>query len=199
TARAMLSFCRHVPPGVRRVALVDTMNDCVGEAVRTARRLFEEHLACLRAGRTAEAERYRLFGVRADTAENLKDRSVPRSADPRLERGVTPILIRLIREELDRQPALLRVEPRWRRAAEGYFRGIRIVATGGFDATRIDFFERHRAPVDIYGIGSSFLRGPACDFTADIVRVKVGGRYRRAAKTGRGPRASSLLRPVSLP
>ena len=199
TAAAMLSFCRHVPPEVRRVALVDTMNDCVGESVRTARRLFEEHLRCLRAGRPGEAERYRLFAVRADTAENLRDRSTPRTSDRRLERGVTPVLIRLIREELDRQPAALRLESRWRRAAEGYFRGIRIVATGGFDPARIGFFERSRAPVDIYGIGSSFLRGPACDFTADVVRVKVGGRYRVAAKTGRGPRANPLLRPVMLP
>lgn len=199
TAGALLSFCRHIPPAVRRVALVDTTNDCVGESVRTARRLFEAHLACLRAGRTGEAERYRLFGVRADTAEDLRDRSVPRSRDVRLERGVTPVLIRMIRQELDRLGAALPVPSRFRGAAEDFFRGIRIVASGGFDPDRIRVFEGRRAPVDIYGIGSYFLRGAACDYTADVVRVKVGGLYRPAAKAGRGPRASRLLRPVRLP
>jgi len=170
----------------------------VGESVRTARRLFDAYLACLRTGRRSEAERYLLFGVRADTAEDLRDRSVPRSGDPRLGRGVTPILVRLIRRALDGAPSSLPLPPRFRRIAERYFRSIRIVATGGFTPDKIRLFERVRAPVDIYGIGSFFLRGPANDFTADVVRVRIGGRFRVVAKVGRAPWPSPLLRPVAL-
>jgi nicotinate phosphoribosyltransferase len=194
----MLAFCRTMPAGVRRVALVDTTNDCVGESVRIARRLFEEHLRHARAGRGAEAERYLLYGVRADTGADLRDRSVPPSSDPRLERGVNPVLIRLIRQALDRVPGDLPLPVRERQRAETYFRAIRIVATGGFDPERIRFFERRGAPVDIYGVGSYLLRGPACDYTADVVRVRVGRRFRVVAKTGRHPRRNALLRRVRL-
>jgi nicotinate phosphoribosyltransferase len=198
TAEAMAAFCRHLPRSVQRVALGDTTNDCVGESVRAARRLFDEHLRHLRAGRADLARRFVLHGVRADTAAGLRDRSVPPSRDPRLERGVTPALVRLIRDALDHVPSTLALGGRWRRVAGDYFRSIRIVATGGFDPEKIRFFEARRAPVDIYGIGSCFLRGPASDFTADVVRVKIGSRYAIVAKTGRGPRRNPRLRPVSL-
>lgn len=197
TAEAMAAFCRHLPPSVQRVALVDTTNDCVGESVRTARRLFDEHLRHLRAGRADLARRFILHGVRADTAAELRDRSVPLFRDPRLERGVTPILMKSIRDALDRIPATLPVSGRWRRVARRYVRSIRLIATGGFDPAKIRFFESRRAPVDVYGIGSYFLRGPANDYTADVVRVRIGTRYAVVAKTGRGPRTNSRLRPVS--
>jgi nicotinate phosphoribosyltransferase len=198
TAEAMVAFCRHAPPSVLRVALVDTTNDCVGESVRTARRLFEEHLKHLRAGRADEAERHVLHAVRADTAQDQRDRSVPLARRPRTDRGVTPVLVRLIREALDATPGLLHLQPRWRRLAERYFRCIRIIATGGFDPKRIRDFENRRAPVDIYGIGSYFLRGPANDYTADVVKVKLGGRFLEVAKVGRGPRQNPRLRPARL-
>ncbi len=198
TAEAVLALCRHAPAGALRVALVDTTNDCVGEAVRTARRLFDEHLSLLRAGRRAEAERYVLHAVRIDTSQELRDRSVPASRDRRLERGVTPVLARLLRRALDEAPAGLGLVGRWRRTAERYFRGVRIVATGGFNRDKIRFFERQRAPVDIYGVGSFLLRGAANDYTADVVRVRVGGRFVVVAKSGRGPRVNPGLRPVRL-
>ncbi|MGH9798546.1 MAG: nicotinate phosphoribosyltransferase, partial [Candidatus Polarisedimenticolia bacterium] len=62
TAEALLALCRHLPEAVRRIALVDTTNDCVGESVRTARRLFDCHLVHLKAGRLALARRYVLHG-----------------------------------------------------------------------------------------------------------------------------------------
>jgi len=198
TAEALLSFCRHAPASVRRVALVDTTNDCVGESVRTARRLFEEHLRLLRAGFAVEAERFVLYAVRADTAPDLRDRSVPPSRDPRLERGVTPILVRMMRQALDQAPSALGLSGRWRRLAERYFRGVRIVATGGFGPEKIRFFEAQHAPVDMYGVGSAFLRGEPNDYTADVVRVRIGGRLITAAKAGRGPRRNPDLRPVKL-
>jgi len=39
--------------------------------------------------------------------------------------------------------------------------------------------------VDFYGIGSYLMNGPATDFTADVVRVKVEGKWRDMAKVGR--------------
>jgi nicotinate phosphoribosyltransferase len=56
------------------------------------------------------------------------------------------------------------------------------VVSGGFDAERIREFERQRVPVDVYGVGSSLIRGEN-DFTADVVivegipRAKVGREY----------------------
>ena len=198
TAEALLAFCRHAPVSVKRVALVDTTNDCVGESVRTARRLFEEHLRLLRAGRADEARRFVLHAVRADTSPDLRDRSVPRLRDPRLARGVTPVLITLMRRALDRAPGELGLAGRWRRIAERYFRGVRIVVTGGFHPGKIRLFETQRAPVDVYGVGSHFLRGEPNDYTADVVRVRIGGRFRIAAKTGRAPRSNPDLRRVRL-
>ena len=50
------------------------------------------------------------------------------------------------------------------------FHHVRIVVSGGFDATRIRAFESAGVPVDSYGVGSSLIRG-ANDFTADVVMV----------------------------
>jgi len=74
--------------------------------------------------------------------------------------------------------------------AKKWCEDIRIVATGGFDIQRIKQFEQLGVPVDIYGIGSSLLEnsresGTNNDYTADIVRVEIGGEWRTIAKTGR--------------
>ncbi len=198
TAEAMLAFCRHAPTSVMRVALVDTTNDCVGESVRTARRLFEEHRRLLRAGRPVEAARFVLHAVRVDTSQELRDRSVPASRDPRLQRGVTPALVRRVRRALDGAARASAPAGPLRRAAERYFRSVRIIASGGFDPGKIRFFERSGAPVDIYGVGSFLLRGDPNDYTADVVRVRAGRRFMTVAKTGRGPRQNADLRPVDL-
>jgi nicotinate phosphoribosyltransferase len=107
-----------------------------------------------------------LWGVRLDTSHTIVDRSLlgrMGSFDPR---GVNPELVRLVREALDES---------------GYGR-VRIVVSGGFHADRIREFERERVPVDVYGVGSSLIRGEN-DFTADVVvvegipRAKVGRMY----------------------
>jgi nicotinate phosphoribosyltransferase len=68
---------------------------------------------------------------------------------------------------------------------------VRIVVSGGFDAEKIEAFERAGAPVDAYGVGSSLLRGHD-DFTADVVRVEG----RPCAKAGRGERPNPRLERV---
>ena len=47
---------------------------------------------------------------------------------------------------------------------------MQIVASGGFNAARIEEFEAAGVPVDAYGVGSSLIRGEN-DYTADVVMV----------------------------
>ena len=118
----------------------------------------------------------KLWGVRLDTSDRLADEALVRvhgrDAAPK---GVAQELVRMVREELD---------------AHG-FRDVRIVASGGFDATRIRAFEDAAVPVDSYGVGSSLIRG-ANDFTADVVVVDG----RPCAKVGRELRPNPRLEPV---
>jgi nicotinate phosphoribosyltransferase len=105
-----------------------------------------------------------LWGVRLDTSDRLADAGLVRRHGEAAPTGVAPELVRLVRAELD---------------ANG-FHAVKIVASGGFDATRIGAFESAGVPVDAYGVGSSLIRG-ANDFTADVVVVDG----RPCAKVGR--------------
>ena len=141
---------------VNVTALVDFQNDVVNTSLGVAHALGA-----------------RLWGVRVDTSERLIDRAVLRELEERSgraegdARGVTPRLVVLLREALDR-------------AGYGH---VRIVASGGFDAVKIARFEEQGVPVDVYGVGSALVHGEGFDHTADIVRLegrelaKVGRRY----------------------
>ena len=118
----------------------------------------------------------RLFGVRLDTSANLVDRSVVPQMGESDPRGVNPGLVWNVRRALD---------------AEG-FDHVRIVVSGGFDATKIRRFKDAGVPVDAYGVGSALIQG-RFNFTGDIVRV--GGR--EVAKVGRHYRANDRLERVS--
>jgi nicotinate phosphoribosyltransferase len=111
----------------------------------------------------AEALGDDLWGVRLDTSDRLADLALQRRHGDAAPKGVAPELVELTREALD----------------DHGFRGVRIVASGGFDAERIRAFEAAGVPVDSYGVGSSLIRG-ANDFTADVVlpRAKAGREYR---------------------
>ncbi len=144
TAASCRAFYKHF--GDKVFALVDFKNDCVKTSLEVARKLGKN-----------------LAGVRLDTAENMKDRSVP----PRGGRGVSADLVRNVRKALDR---------------EGFHR-VKIMVSGGFTADKLREFNRLKVPYDSVGIGSWFYRD-RIDFTADIVLVegkpcaKVGRRYR---------------------
>jgi nicotinate phosphoribosyltransferase len=118
----------------------------------------------------------RLWGVRLDTSELLVDRSVWQEMGEFDPRGVNARLVRKVRSALD---------------SEG-FGEVRIVASGGFTVAKIEAFERGGVPVDVYGVGSSLLRG-SNDFTADIVRVEG----RALAKVGRDERPNPRLEVVT--
>src|SRR5205807_2526256 len=112
----------------------------------------------------AEALGPKLWGVRLDTSELLVDRALHGEMGSFKPTGVNPRLVEKVREALDN---------------EGHH-GVRIVASGGFDAERIREFEAAGVPVDAYGVGSSLIRGQN-DFTADVVLLDG----RPCAKVGR--------------
>jgi nicotinate phosphoribosyltransferase len=112
----------------------------------------------------AEALGERLWGVRLDTSHTIVDKALLDRMGRFDPRGVNPELVRLVRAALDEA---------------GHDR-VRIVVSGGFDVERIRDFERACVPVDVYGVGSSLLRGEN-DFTADGVLVEG----RPCAKVGR--------------
>jgi nicotinate phosphoribosyltransferase len=169
TAEAMLAFDRYTEPGINRIALVDWDNDCI----RTTRRVLER-LIVQKTGLTKINDKRfeelapqvvgngkgKLWGVRLDTSEKLRDRSVL-SPDGF---GVCPELIVRARREFDRWGC----------------RHLKIVASGGFTAERIRRFERLKVPVDAYGVGSSLLR-QRIDVTADIVEFE----RKQCSKVGR--------------
>jgi nicotinate phosphoribosyltransferase len=102
----------------------------------------------------ADAVGDRLWGVRLDTSETMVDRSLWDKMGTFKPTGVVPELVREVRDALD---------------AAGH-EHVRIVVSGGFDATKIATFEAAGVPADAYGVGSSLLRGNT-DFTADVVTV----------------------------
>jgi len=156
TVKASVVFDRYMPQSIKRIVLVDFDNDCVRTSLAVARAL----------GR-------RLWGVRLDTAKEIRDRSVKGRGSESF--GVSPELVRNVRRALDQ---------------EGY-RWVRIIVSGGFDADRIREFVRRRAPFDAVGIGSAFFH-ERIEFTADIVKVND----RPCAKVGRRFRGNSRLKRV---
>ena len=118
----------------------------------------------------------KLWGVRLDTSERLVDRSLWSQMGDFDPRGVNARLVHEVRAALD---------------GEG-FHDVRIVVSGGFTVEKIRSFESSGVPADVYGVGSSLLRG-SNDFTADIVRV--GGRP--LSKAGRRERPNPRLELVT--
>ncbi|MFC0562009.1 nicotinate phosphoribosyltransferase [Halalkalibacter alkalisediminis] len=135
------------------MALVDYNNDVITDSLKVAREFGTE-----------------LKGVRIDTSRTMIDQFFCRnpeimgSFDPR---GANPTLLFALREALDH---------------EG-FKHVKIVATGGFNASRIKEYEEAGVPVDIYGVGGSLLK-LHIGFTGDNVllngehEAKAGRRYR---------------------
>ena len=93
-----------------------------------------------------------------------------------------------VREALDRGWQQWDIPAEWRAEARRYAQAVKIVVSGGFKPEKIARFEKLGVPVDFYGVGSWFFdnHGPTVtDFTADVVRVKVGDAWVDMAKVGR--------------
>ena len=155
TVAAATAFARRYKDTTNVTVLVDWENDSVTTALAVAGALGTD-----------------LWGVRLDTSETMVDRSLWHDMGSEKPTGVTPKLVRKVRDALDD-------------AGHGH---VHIVCSGGFDAARIRQFEAEGVPVDAYGVGSSLIRGQN-DFTADVVRVDG----RPCAKAGRGFRPSDRL------
>jgi nicotinate phosphoribosyltransferase len=124
----------------------------------------------------------RLWGVRLDTSGTLVDASVIPQMGTFPPTGVNPQLVHNVRNALD---------------AEG-FTYVKIVASGGFNPSRISAFERERVPVDAYAVGSAFFDGNGSyDYTADIVAIEERGTWRECHKVGRPERPASRLSQVN--
>ena len=190
TAEATMAFASTRPAEIPRIALVDFRNDCVGTSLSVIRTMFRRYLEMLRAGKPEEAKKYKLFGVRPDTGSNLRDVSVPPLGDKRLDCGVNPRLVFTMREAIDHEWQQWALSGDDRAVAEQYCRDVKIAVTGGFTPARIKSFEDLSVPADVYGVGSYLLSscdvcGTNNDYTADVVRVKIEGRWYDLAKVGR--------------
>lgn len=197
TAEAMIAFAEYIPVTVPRVALVDFNNDTVAASLATLKAYWPRYLAALQSGDEEAQKRWTLFGVRLDTSGNMRDVSLP----PVAGNGVNPALVRAVREALDKSWENWNVPSQWTDAAKNYARNVKIVVSGGFNAAKIERFERENVPVDMYGVGSTLLRNAEdvnTDFTMDIVRVKIRDQWVDMAKLGRKPNDNKALKPIDL-
>ncbi len=147
TTLAAVKFAERFGHEMNVTVLVDFANHSLGTALEVADALGPQ-----------------LWGIRLDTSDKLADLSLHERYGDAAPKGVSPELVRVVREGLD---------------ARGC-RDVKIVASGGFNAERIRAFEAADVPVDAYGVGSSLIRG-SNDFTADVVMVdgRPGGKIGR--------------------
>lgn len=202
TVECMLAFAETRPVDIPRIALIDFDNDCVGTTLAVMDAMFARYRELIDAGQVAEAERYRLFGVRPDTSGTLRDKSVPPLGQKELDMGVAPRLVFFLRQAIDAAWQRWQLSPAWVEQAQQWCRDVKIVVTGGFGPRKIRRFEELGVPADIYGVGSSLFsnsdeEGTNNDFTSDIVRVKLNGEWYDLVKVGRRACDNPDLRPVS--
>lgn len=203
TAESMLQFCRLMPLNVNRIALVDFENDCIGTTKKVLKLMFDKYLNFIKEGKTEKAKKYKLFGVRPDNSSDLRDQSVEPLGKKELDNGVNARLVFNLRNYLDNAYQDWELKAEDLKLAKKYCKDVRIIATGGFNPEKIDKFESSQVPVDIYGVGSWLLSnsssdGTKNDFTADVVRVKVDGKWVEMAKVGRNPADNPDLKKIDL-
>jgi nicotinate phosphoribosyltransferase len=165
-------------------------------------RMFGRYVQLVDAGKEEEARRFVLYGVRPDTSGNMRDVSVSPLGDPKLDSGVNPRLVFRMRAAIDSAFEAWDLPSRWLDRARDWCQGVKITVTGGFNPERIRAFEAMGVPVDVYGVGSALFSncaetGTNNDFTADIVRVKIDGKWYPMAKVGRQACDNPDLEPVS--
>lgn len=161
--------------------------------------MFERYRHLKESGNEAEAEKYRLFGVRLDTSNALRDLSVEPTGIAEEDLGVNPRLVTMVRRALDRAWQHWDIPLEWQNEAEAYCRAIKIVVSGGFNNEKISRFEALGVPVDIYAVGSRFFQNDSAtntDFTTDVVRVKLHDQWVDMAKVGRQAGTNPALKAV---
>jgi len=147
TVRAAKAFDKHMSKDIPRIVLVDFENDSIKTSLEVAKVLGK-----------------RLWGVRFDTASDLRDKSV--KGRGKSSYGVSPELCWKARKSFD----------------EEGFGHVKIVISSGFDEEKTRHFVKIGVPFDAVGVGSALFR-KKIDFTADVVMVegkpcvKVGRQY----------------------
>ncbi len=190
TVECMLAFAETRPVDVPRTALIDFDNDCVGTSVAVMDAMFARYRQLIDDGQPDAAQRFKLYGIRPDTSGTLRDVAVAPLGNKELDMGVTPRLVFALRQAADDAWRAWDLPDGWVSRAQKWCREVKIVVTGGFGPKKIQRFEELNVPVDIYGVGSSLFsnsdeEGTNNDFTADIVKVKIGDIWRDMAKIGR--------------
>ncbi len=196
-AEMMVNYARHVDPGTPRIFLADFNNDTVGASLRVLSRFWEYYRQAHQSGDEAAMRQWTLDGVRIDTSAALRDVSLV-EGDPK---GISPLLVRTVRRALDNAWTSWDLPPALVDTARDYCRRVKIVVTGGFNREKVEYFERARTPVDAYGVGSSLLTNDKetnTDFTMDVVRLRLDGRWVDVPKVGRAPSDNPDLRRVNL-
>jgi nicotinate phosphoribosyltransferase len=204
TAEVMLAFAETRPIEIPRVALIDFDNNCVETSLAVMDAMFARYRELVDAGNEDEARRYQLYAVRPDTSGSLRDVSVPPLGLKKLDLGVTPRLVFILRKALDDAWKRWELPEAWQQRARQWCKDVRILVTGGFNVEKIRRFEELAVPVDIYGVGSSLFsnsdeEGTNNDFTSDLVRVQIDGTWYPMAKVGRAACHNPTLEPVSQP
>jgi nicotinate phosphoribosyltransferase len=201
TAEALMTFAQILPADIPRIALVDFHNDCLADTRAVMSRMFARWLELTRAGDHEQARKYVLYGVRPDTSGSMRDVSVPPIGDRRLDCGVNPRLVHLLRATVDTAWQEWTLEAGDVSLAREWCQQVKIAVSGGFTPARIKQFEDLGVPADMYAVGSwlfsnSSENGTSTDFTADVVRVKLDGEWVDLAKVGRQAVDSDALEPV---
>jgi nicotinate phosphoribosyltransferase len=106
-----------------------------------------------------------IFAIRIDTSSNLLDAGLKKKGiTDKSAYGVSPQLIKYARKTLD----------------EVGMHKTKIVASSGINIDKIINYQRHKCPIDYYGVGSSLITRNV-HFTADLVLKN----NKHQAKTGR--------------
>jgi nicotinate phosphoribosyltransferase len=197
SAEAMIAFAEHIPMTTPRILLADFNNDSTNESRKTLTAYWQRYREALQSGDIEAQKRWTLNGVRLDTSGNMLDAAL---SDP-TQKGVSAALVYAVRHALDTAYEDWNERGEMLEAARNYCRQVQIVVTGGFNREKVERFEREGVPVDVYGVGSTFLQNDHetnTDYTMDIVRVWVKDGWVDMAKIGRQAGDNPNLQPVNL-
>lgn len=167
TSDACLAFDRQIDASVNRIALVDWDNDCIGTTLDIVKAYYKAYYGenlqdTSQWSKVIGPGKQKLWGVRFDTSNLLRDKSV--MPTDRSSLGVCPELVYQARKAFD----------------EYGLNELKIIVSGGFTVEKIEMFETLAVPADLYGVGSSLLQ-EKIDVTADVVIVNG----KPCAKVGR--------------
>lgn len=205
TPETMMQFARIMNVNTKRIALIDFHNDCVGETIAVMEKMFNKFWDFYKEGNFDEANKYKLYAVRPDTSGNMIDKCIDEPSSKE-DFGVNPKLIWRLRKAIDQAYeewaedfTASEIVNNKNKIAKEWCEAVKIIVTGGFNVDRITHFEKLGVPVDIYGVGSSLLTNNKAsnnDYTADVVRVKIGDEWHELSKVGRRPCDNKDLKTV---